>query len=164
MKNHSLSIVIFGASGDLTQRKLIPALFSLYQKERLPEIRIIGSSRSEFTHQEFKDHLLAGIHKFSPEVFDKRSWEEFSEFIYYQQGNLNEEGDYQKIAELLDKLESSPSNRLYYLGPCSDTDQTPRGGHLARPRIQPRPTGEITGRVEGASDARGFPRTLRGWH
>jgi glucose-6-phosphate 1-dehydrogenase len=115
MNDHPLSIVIFGASGDLTERKLIPALFSLYQKKRLPEIRIIGTSRSGFSHQEFRDHLLAGIQKFSPDLLSEEDWKEFSEWIFYQQGDLTHKEDYQKIAEMLETLEDSPSNRLYYL-------------------------------------------------
>jgi len=120
MNNHSLSIVIFGASGDLTQRKLIPALYNLYQKNKLPEIRIVGTSRSEFSHQEFREHLLAGIHKFSPESYDKESWNIFSESTYYQKGNLSEQDDYLEISNLLEELESSPSNRLFYLAISPD--------------------------------------------
>ncbi len=115
MNNHPISIVIFGASGDLTQRKLIPALFNLYQKDRLPEIRIIGTSRSVFSDQEFRDRLLESIHKFSPDSYHEKSWNEFSQFVYYRSGNLTEQQDYQKIAETLTELEIKPTNRLYYL-------------------------------------------------
>ncbi len=116
MNNHPLSILIFGASGDLTQRKLIPDLFNLYQKKRLPkDIHIIGTSRSEYSHEQFRDHLLTGIHNFSPESYQAESWEEFSRKIFYQDGNLTELTDYQKLAGLLDQLENQPSNRLYYL-------------------------------------------------
>ena len=94
MNNHPISIVIFGASGDLTQRKLIPALYNLYQKNRLPEIRIIGTSRSELSDQEFRDRLLKGMHKFSPDSYNEKSWNEFSKFIYYRKGNLTEQQDY----------------------------------------------------------------------
>ena len=52
------TIVIFGASGDLTSRKLIPALFSLYRKKRLPEgTKIVGSSRSKFSHDQWRNKL-----------------------------------------------------------------------------------------------------------
>jgi glucose-6-phosphate 1-dehydrogenase len=115
MNNHPISIVIFGASGDLTQRKLIPALYSLFNKGRLPEILIIGTSRSKFTDQEFRDHLLEGIHKFSPDLYQPESWRDFSRFIYYQSGNLTDQNDYRGIKKTLEKLEKSPANRLYYL-------------------------------------------------
>jgi glucose-6-phosphate 1-dehydrogenase len=115
MNNHPISIVIFGASGDLTQRKLIPALYNLYQKNRLPEIRIIGTSRSELSDQEFRDRLLKGMHKFSPDSYNEKSWNEFSKFIYYRKGNLTEQQDYLKLADTLTDLEIKPANRLYYL-------------------------------------------------
>jgi glucose-6-phosphate 1-dehydrogenase len=112
---HPISFIIFGASGDLTQRKLIPALYNLYKKGRLPEILILGTSRSKFTDQEFRDHLLEGLHSFSPDSFQADSWMEFSQFIHYQNGNLTDQEDYQRIKKNLAKLEKSPSNRLYYL-------------------------------------------------
>ena len=115
MNHHPISIVIFGASGDLTQRKLIPALYNLYQKQRLPEIRIIGTSRTEYSDQEFRDRLLEALQKFSPDSFHEKSWNEFSKHIYYRSGNLTEQQDYQKISDTLADLETIPSNRLFYL-------------------------------------------------
>ncbi|MCJ7733514.1 MAG: glucose-6-phosphate dehydrogenase [Anaerolineales bacterium] len=115
MNNHPISILIFGASGDLTQRKLIPALYNLYQKKRLPEIQIIGTSRSELSHQQFREHLLEGVQKFSPDSYQKTSWDEFSRNIFYQPGNLTNLEDYQKLVETLSSLETGPTNRLYYL-------------------------------------------------
>jgi len=56
-----VTIVIFGASGDLTQRKLVPALFSLYRKGRLPaNTRIVGFARRPWSHDEFRAQLRAG--------------------------------------------------------------------------------------------------------
>ena len=114
-KKHPISIVIFGASGDLTQRKLIPALFNLYLKNRLPEIRVIGTSRTKFSHEEFRKRLLDGLKRFSPGSYNQESWENFSKNIYYQKGNLTESSDYREIAELLSSLEETPTNRIYYL-------------------------------------------------
>jgi glucose-6-phosphate 1-dehydrogenase len=107
--------VIFGASGDLTRRKLIPALYNLYQKSRLPEVRIVGTSRSSFSHPQFRDHLLKGIKEFSPDSYQKKSWDEFSKNIFYQQGNLTNVDDYQKLSAFLTEIEDVPANRLYYL-------------------------------------------------
>src|SRR4029078_12447349 len=54
-----LTVVIFGASGDLTSRKLIPALFNLEQKGRLPdEVQVLGVSRTAFSDDAFRDHLV----------------------------------------------------------------------------------------------------------
>lgn len=115
MNNHPITIIIFGASGDLTQRKLIPALYNLNHKGRLPETRIIGSSRSDFSHDQFRQHLLQGIMKFSPETYQKTSWEEFSNKINYQRGDLGSKKDYQSLADTLNDFEDQPSNRLFYL-------------------------------------------------
>jgi len=120
MNNHPITIVIFGASGDLTQRKLIPALFNLYQKERLPETRIIGTSRSKLSHDQFRQHLREGINKFSPDSFHQENWDNFSENIYYQPGDLADARDYLKLADTLNELEDKPSNRLYYLAISPD--------------------------------------------
>jgi glucose-6-phosphate 1-dehydrogenase len=115
MNTHPITIVIFGASGDLTQRKLVPALFNLFQKDRLPETRIIGTSRSKYSHEQFREHLLDGLMKFSPDSFHQESWDVFSKNIYYQPGDLGAEDDFHNLAKALDKLEERPSNRLYYL-------------------------------------------------
>ncbi len=110
-----VTIMIFGASGDLTRRKLIPALYSLFQKDRLPGIRIVGTSRSEYSDAGFRDHLLKGIQEHSPDTYQAESWEEFSRRIHYQNGNLNDLADYRRLAETLTGLEDQQANRLYYL-------------------------------------------------
>jgi len=109
------TILIFGASGDLTRRKLIPALYNLEQKNRLPPLRIIGTSRTEMSHQQFRDHLLQGLQEFSPATLDEDAWKDFSGHIYYQPGNLNNLADYHDLAEMMDDLEEEPSNRIFYL-------------------------------------------------
>jgi len=115
MNNHPISILIFGASGDLTHRKLIPALYNLYQKDRLPDIHILGTSRSNFTDQEFRDRLESGIKEFNPDSYQSGSWEEFSRKIHYLSGNLTDPEDYTKLGDKLTSLENGPANRLYYL-------------------------------------------------
>ena len=115
MDSRPISILIFGASGDLTQRKLIPALFNLYQKGRLPEIQIVGTSRSGFSDEEFRIRLLEGIKKFSPESFQQESWNVFSQMIHYVSGDLTDPKHYNDLAGKMDSLEKGPANRLYYL-------------------------------------------------
>jgi glucose-6-phosphate 1-dehydrogenase len=112
----STSIVIFGASGDLTERKLIPALFSLYRKNRLPDnIRIVGNSRTPYEHGEFREHLRDGVQKHAPELFEAKAWGEFSHRLWYLDGNLKVDEDYQDLDRRLQGLEQAPANRLYYL-------------------------------------------------
>ena len=60
--SNSTSIVIFGASGDLTARKLVPALFNQYRKGRLPKnFHIVGTARSEIRHEQFRDKMRRGV-------------------------------------------------------------------------------------------------------
>jgi len=110
-----ITILIFGASGDLTQRKLIPALYNLFQKDRLPRIQIIGTSRSSYSDSEFREHLKQGVVTLSPDSFHAESWNEFSQSIHYQSGNLKNLDDFHKLSDLLNDLEEKPANRLYYL-------------------------------------------------
>ena len=74
------SIVIFGASGDLTARKLIPALYHLFVEKRLPSpFRIIGFARREKTDAGWRDELKAALQQFSrTKKVDEAAWEEFA--------------------------------------------------------------------------------------
>jgi glucose-6-phosphate 1-dehydrogenase len=112
----STTIVIFGASGDLTERKLVPALFSLYRRKRLPEsLRIVGNSRTPYSHDAFREHLREGIQKYAPELFDATGWADFSGRIWYIAGNLSIDEDYRQLDSQIRDLEKGPANRLYYL-------------------------------------------------
>ena len=116
------TIVIFGATGDLTWRKLIPALFNNFKKGRLAECaRIVGFARRPLTNDSFRARLREGAAQFSPETFDPATLDEFVLMIHYFQGNLDEAGDFSKLEAFLQALEvaAAPSpqdaNRLYYL-------------------------------------------------
>ncbi len=111
------SIVIFGASGDLTSRKLIPAIYRLFIKGRLPEgSRIVGVSRSHYEHQEWRDSLRETTAQYAGSQFEDESWNEFSKSIFYHAGDINESGDFESLAAFLASVE--PENgcgRVYYL-------------------------------------------------
>jgi glucose-6-phosphate 1-dehydrogenase len=110
------SIVIFGASGDLTNRKLIPALLNLYCKGRLPEgTRIIGFSRHPYTDAEFVETLRENAEKYMGASFSSEQWEAFAARIAYVPGSLLEKGDFGKLDRRMVRLEGGPANRLYYL-------------------------------------------------
>ena len=92
------TIVIFGASGDLTSRKLIPALYSLFKKSRLlPESKIVGVSRSKYEHQQWRDSLRLTTAEFSGDLFDEEAWNTFSQHIYYQPGDIKEPADFEAL-------------------------------------------------------------------
>ncbi|HEY3280654.1 MAG TPA: glucose-6-phosphate dehydrogenase [Armatimonadota bacterium] len=110
------TIVIFGASGDLTQRKLVPALFSLFVKRRLhPSTRILGMSRSLFSDQEYRDKLAPGVQDQECLVYDQDTWDRFATQIRYCPGDINKEEDLAGLQRLLKEVEGGPANRLYYL-------------------------------------------------
>jgi glucose-6-phosphate 1-dehydrogenase len=111
------TVVIFGASGDLTSRKLIPALYELARKNRLPpNTRIVGSARSKFTHEQFRQSLTETTAKFSGKEFDKKVWDAFVPNIYYHSGDIGQAADYQELKKLLEEIEGPPPHtRIYYL-------------------------------------------------
>ncbi|MFW5709080.1 MAG: glucose-6-phosphate dehydrogenase [Chloroflexota bacterium] len=110
------SVVIFGASGDLTQRKLIPALYNLYLKERLPaDFRVIGVSRTEYSHEEFREKVKSGVKDYSGDSYDADQWKAFSQQLFYMPGNAKQVDDYRRLQDFLDEDEATKANRLYYL-------------------------------------------------
>ncbi len=110
------TIVIFGASGDLTWRKLVPALYNNHIKGRMAGCgEIIGFARRPFTDETFRQRLQEGVKSFSPESYDPERWEEFSSKLVYFQGDLDVPEDFTRLDEFLAKREDGQVNRLYYL-------------------------------------------------
>jgi glucose-6-phosphate 1-dehydrogenase len=112
------TIVIFGASGDLTRRKLIPALFHLYRKKRLWERwRIVGISRSPMSHEEFRLKMQEGIKEFAGFKYSQEEWENFAQGIFYLPGDLTELKDLKRLDEMLleEEEDASQAHRMYYL-------------------------------------------------
>ncbi|HEY3473616.1 MAG TPA: glucose-6-phosphate dehydrogenase [Anaerolineales bacterium] len=114
--NLPVSIVIFGASGDLTERKLIPSLFNLYRKERIPQqFRIVGYGNTAFTDEEFRAHLKEGMEEFASYEYKKKEWEAFASNLAYQQGRYTDLADFKKLGNLLKDWENGAGNRIYYM-------------------------------------------------
>ena len=110
------TIVIFGASGDLTHRKLIPALFNLFRKGRLPRpFQIVGHSKTEFTDERFRNHLLEGLQQHAPLQYSPDEWGVFSRSIYYHQGGYAEAADFSSLEKKLNDTEGRAGNRIYYM-------------------------------------------------
>lgn len=111
------TIVIFGASGDLTSRKLVPALYELFRKRRLPEkTRIVGFSRTPFSHVEWQQKLAESTAQYVGTNFDKAAWEAFRAFLYYQPGDIDSPEDFRTLARFLDELDGEVgATRIYYL-------------------------------------------------
>ncbi|HSF14381.1 MAG TPA: glucose-6-phosphate dehydrogenase [Vicinamibacteria bacterium] len=109
------TLVIFGASGDLTARKLVPGLFNLHQKKRLPDgLRIVGFARRDYTDESFRDLMNKAVLEFVPDQFDPSAWHEFAQMLYYFRGNLDRHEDFASLGRRLAEAETQPANRLYY--------------------------------------------------
>jgi glucose-6-phosphate 1-dehydrogenase len=110
------SIIIFGASGDLTQRKLVPSLFNLYRKGRMPrQFRIIGYGNTAFTDVQFRTHLEEGIKQFASFEFRAEEWASFAPNLAYQQGRYTDLADFKKLGAMTKNWEISSGNRIYYM-------------------------------------------------
>jgi glucose-6-phosphate 1-dehydrogenase len=111
------TMIIFGASGDLTRRKLIPALYQLHRKQRLPEgFRVVGFSRTEYSHATWRDALAESTAQLAGNRFDTKSWSEFAPVLHYIAGDLNRLDDLHSLQEFLDKeLDGCRGERVFYL-------------------------------------------------
>jgi glucose-6-phosphate 1-dehydrogenase len=112
-----VTLVIFGASGDLTSRKLIPALFQLFRKGRLPkETAIVGFSRTSFSDESWRAALADSTAKFNGKHFDASAWADFSQDIHYHPGDINNAANFKSLADRLGELEGGrETTRVYYL-------------------------------------------------
>ncbi len=114
-------MVIFGASGDLTERKIIPALFYLSRRGILPAgFSVIGCGRTQFTDEQFRNKMHQAVTEFlqlSPEESTAFP-EEFGRSLFYLTGNFGEAPAYEQLKSLLDRLDrerGASGNRLFYL-------------------------------------------------
>jgi glucose-6-phosphate 1-dehydrogenase len=113
------TIVIFGASGDLTARKLIPAFYHLFKDKLMPpSFRIVGFARREKTDASWRQELRAALDQFSrTKPVDEADWKQFAANIFYCRGDLADAAAYKKLEEMLTSFGSGPlrENLLFYL-------------------------------------------------
>ncbi len=113
------SIIIFGASGDLTARKLIPALYHLYKDEQMPSaFRIIGFARRDKTDESWREELRTALNQFSrTKPVDDKLWAEFSQNIFYCTGDMNDPAAYARLEQKLSSFGQPQlrQNLLFYL-------------------------------------------------
>ena len=95
------TIVIFGASGDLTARKLIPALYHLFKDKLMPPaFRIVGFARREKTDESWRQELRTALDQFSrTKPVDEAVWKKFAANIFYSRGDLADATAYKKLEE-----------------------------------------------------------------
>jgi glucose-6-phosphate 1-dehydrogenase len=113
------ALTIFGATGDLTQRKLMPALYSLAFRSLLPDdYAILGVSRSETPIEEFRGRMRQAVVDHGRDEFREDVWEQVAERLHYVTAALGEEGGGEALQERLDELDrtqGTAGNRVYYL-------------------------------------------------
>lgn len=114
------ALVIFGASGDLTYRKLVPAIFDLYKQGSLPKnFAVLGVARTEFSDDEFRNKMEKGIKEFAlAKGATDAEIESFSKMLHYLSIETYKESDYAKLKdklEALDKENKTAGNYIFYL-------------------------------------------------
>jgi glucose-6-phosphate 1-dehydrogenase len=112
-------MVIFGAAGDLTRRKLIPALYNLARYQLLSrEFAVVGVARSAMTTEDFRKKMTDEIKEFATSPIEPDLWEWFERRLHYMQGNFGDPEMYPRLKELLTKVDqdhSTHGNYFYYL-------------------------------------------------
>ena len=113
------AMVIFGAAGDLTRRKLIPALYNLAKSELLSrEFAVVGVARTKISTEEFRKKATEDIKEFATEKVDPDVWEWFVRRLYYLAGDFGDKNLFLQLKDLLDKVDqdhSTHGNHLYYM-------------------------------------------------
>jgi glucose-6-phosphate 1-dehydrogenase len=113
------SLVIFGASGDLTRRKLVPALWSLYAARTLPEpFTIVGTGRTELTEDAFRSQMRGAVIEFARlKIPSPPVWERFAQNLHYVAGDPSGPDLYMRLRQRIEEIERTrggPANRIYY--------------------------------------------------
>ncbi len=118
------AIVIFGATGDLTHRKLVPALYNLAADGELPPaVTIVGFARRPKTDDEFRHDLEEAMRKFSRQPLRDEIWKNFAASIFYHQSEFEDEAGYKALAKRLDEIDKkhgTRGNRLFYFAASPD--------------------------------------------
>jgi glucose-6-phosphate 1-dehydrogenase len=113
------SVVIFGATGDLTHRKLIPALYNLAVDGELPTgVRILGFARRDWSDEYFRERLESSNREVSRTGHDEEIWEGLASNIRYHRSEFQDQDGYRRLAERLDEIDrerGGKANRLFYI-------------------------------------------------
>lgn len=113
------TVVIFGATGDLTMRKLLPALYNLAADGDLPaSTAIVGFARREKTDEVFRQEMETAVRKFSRQTVRDELWNSFVQGISYHQSEFTDDEGYKRLGEKLDQIDAergTGGRRLFYL-------------------------------------------------
>jgi glucose-6-phosphate 1-dehydrogenase len=119
-KPQNLILVIFGATGDLTHRKLMPALYALYDQDMLPgNFYVLGVGRKEWSEEDFREKMTDGIRRFSEKThLDHNRVNEFIKFTSYMAIEMDSVAGYFALTNRLQEIDSqhgTEGNYLFYL-------------------------------------------------
>ena len=118
------AMVIFGASGDLTRRKLIPALYNLAQNQLLSrEFAVIGVARAPMSTEDYRKKVSEDIKQFATGTVEADIWEWFIRRMHYLSGDMGDKNLYLQLKDLLDKVDkdhSTHGNHMYYMATSAD--------------------------------------------
>ena len=113
------TLIIFGASGDLTRRKLLPAVYNLLLDGLLPEnYAVLGLGRKSLTDDEFGNIARDGIEKFSRQRMDVDKWKDFQNRLFYMNGEIDNPTTFENMKTRLEEIEAKfklPGHRIFYL-------------------------------------------------
>ncbi len=116
------TIVIFGATGDLTHRKILPAFYTLAQQNRLPEqYHIVGFARRDWSDEVFRAEMREGMAQFGRTPVDDAQWAAFANRLHYHRSDFDQADGYPRLNDLLGQLGSPAANRLFYLAAPPET-------------------------------------------
>ncbi len=112
-------VVILGASGDLTHRKLVPALYNLSRQRLLPRhFAVVGFARSDWSDEEFRASMADKVKSYAADDFDARAWAWLEQRIHYHRGDFSSAPDFASLKERLDAIDDeigAPGDYLFYL-------------------------------------------------
>ncbi len=118
------AMVIFGAAGDLTRRKLIPALYNLAKNQLLSrEFAVVGIGRTTLSTEDFRKKVSEDIKQFATDRVEADIWEWFLRRMYYLAGDFQDKNLYSQLKDLLDRADkdhSTHGNHLYYMATAAD--------------------------------------------
>ncbi|MGI8821352.1 MAG: glucose-6-phosphate dehydrogenase [Chthoniobacterales bacterium] len=118
------TIVIFGATGDLTHRKLLPALYNIAADGELPpEVAVVGMARRPKTDDEFRAEMGEAVRKFSRQTVRDEVWDSFARSLFYHTSDFEDADGYKTLGERLDQIDQergAGGNRLFYFAAAPD--------------------------------------------
>jgi glucose-6-phosphate 1-dehydrogenase len=119
-KMNPFTMIIFGGTGDLSKRKLLPTLFHLYQENELPKaFSVLGFARSKMTDDQYRGTIKEAFLEFGEEPLDENKWVEFAKHLFYLSGSFEEDQNYLELCKRIEAI-SAPTTKgtqevIYYL-------------------------------------------------